>query len=129
MSDIPEGYYVNGKELLGFRREPLVIFPGEPVKNKKKKKKGPNYQVRFFLLARDGNKCHYCKNKMIEKFKQHEPLSMSIEHIVPRSVGGSNEPINLVLACSKCNNELGDKYIKCRCLVCMKARYKYESSI
>lgn len=33
----------------------------------------------------------------------------TIDHLLPRSKGGGNRLENLVLACSKCNSEKGDK--------------------
>ena len=118
MSDIPEGYFVNGKELLDFRRQPDISFV---VKPKSKKKRSPS-KSRQTLIARDGINCHYC---MVPTKKypgpKHQPDEQTIEHVYPRSIGGSNALKNLVIACYKCNHEFGDRLSKCSCGFCMQA--------
>jgi hypothetical protein len=131
MSDIPEGYFLNGVELLNFRREPILLYPnqyGQLIVKKKKKKSKSMGQKRIALLARDGNLCHYCDQSMglpLESGK-HYPMEMTVEHIVPRSNGGSNFMSNLVLACYKCNNDYGSLFIKCDCEFCKEARRIYH---
>lgn len=57
------------------------------------------YEVREWLLENRGRKCAYCK-------KTTTPLQ--IEHIVPKSRGGSNRLENLTLACESCNQKKGN---------------------
>lgn len=52
------------------------------------------YETREYLLEKWGRKCAYCG-------KENVPLQ--VEHIQPRSRGGSNRVSNLTLACSSCN--------------------------
>ncbi|MGW5666822.1 RNA-guided endonuclease IscB [Micromonospora sp. NPDC003776] len=52
------------------------------------------YEVREYLLAKHGRKCAYCGAVGV-------PLN--IDHIVPRSRGGSDRVSNLTLACVPCN--------------------------
>ncbi|MDQ7024008.1 MAG: RNA-guided endonuclease IscB [Anaerolineae bacterium] len=52
------------------------------------------YEVRKYLLEKWGRKCAYCG-------AVHVPLQ--VEHIRPRSRGGSNQISNLTIACEKCN--------------------------
>jgi hypothetical protein len=52
------------------------------------------YEVREYLLEKWGRACAYCGATNI-------PLE--IEHIVPKSRGGSNRVSNLTLACEPCN--------------------------
>jgi hypothetical protein len=52
------------------------------------------YNVREYLLERDGRKCAYCGA---------EQVPLEIEHIVPRSRGGSDRVTNLTLSCGPCN--------------------------
>lgn len=54
------------------------------------------------LLIKDGNKCIYCENK----FKDVEDAT--IDHILPKIKGGTNNINNLGLACSECNREKGN---------------------
>jgi 5-methylcytosine-specific restriction endonuclease McrA len=52
------------------------------------------YEVREYLLEKWGRKCAYCGA---------ENIPLEIEHIIPRSRGGSNRVSNLSLACNTCN--------------------------
>lgn len=52
------------------------------------------YEVREYLLEKFNRKCIYCG-------KENVPLE--IEHIIPKSRGGSNRIDNLGIACHKCN--------------------------
>jgi 5-methylcytosine-specific restriction endonuclease McrA len=56
------------------------------------------YELREYLLEKWQRKCAYCG-------KNNVPLE--IEHITPRSRGGSNRVSNLTLACHSCNQEKG----------------------
>lgn len=56
------------------------------------------YEVREYLLEKWNRKCAYCDT-------EHTPLE--IEHIVPKSSGGSNRISNLTLACRPCNLKKG----------------------
>lgn len=49
------------------------------------------------LVERDGLRCHYCDVLMTYKEAQ-------VDHILAKARGGSDAPINLVLACYRCNN-------------------------
>lgn len=44
--------------------------------------------------------CPYCMKEFYLK-------NATIDHLVPRSRGGTSEPYNLVWACKRCNNEKG----------------------
>lgn len=56
------------------------------------------YEVREYLLAKWNRKCAYCGI---------ENVPVQIEHIHPRSQGGSNRISNLTLACQPCNQKKG----------------------
>ena len=58
------------------------------------------YEVREYLLEKFDRKCCYCEAGNV-------PLE--IEHIVPRSRGGSNRVSNLCLACRPCNVQKGNQ--------------------
>ena len=57
------------------------------------------YEVREYLLEKWGRECAYCGNK---------DIPLEVEHIVPRSQGGTNRVGNLALACRECNQSKGN---------------------
>lgn len=54
---------------------------------------------REFIKQRANNRCEYCISQI--KFS---PDPFSIEHIIPRSKGGTSDLDNLAIACQGCNN-------------------------
>ena len=64
---------------------------------------GPLYQnqLRTFIFSRSNNKCVYCGAKATE-----------IDHIIPRSSGGTNSVYNLVASCRACNEKKSNKTLK-----------------
>ncbi len=56
------------------------------------------YEVREYLLEKWGRQCAYCD-------AEHTPLT--IDHIHPKSRGGSDRVSNLAIACHDCNQEKG----------------------
>jgi 5-methylcytosine-specific restriction endonuclease McrA len=58
------------------------------------------YEVREYLLEKFQRHCTYCG-------KTNIPLE--VEHIVPRSRGGSNRVSNLAIACHACNDTKGTR--------------------
>ncbi len=53
------------------------------------------------LLRRDGHRCQYCGSS-----KQ-----LTIDHVIPRSKGGTHTWDNVTIACETCNHKKGDKYL------------------
>lgn len=58
------------------------------------------YEVREYVLARDGHKCAYCGASCTTH-------RLEIDHVKPRYSGGSNRISNLVTACRQCNQAKG----------------------
>ncbi|CDM65415.1 RNA-guided endonuclease IscB [Pyrinomonas methylaliphatogenes] len=58
------------------------------------------YEVRGHLLEKWGRRCAYCGA---------EKVPLEIEHIVPKSRGGSDRVSNLSLACRPCNQAKGSR--------------------
>lgn len=52
------------------------------------------------VLRRDEHRCQYCGKKSLE---------MTIDHILPRSRGGTDSWENLTTACIRCNNRKGNR--------------------
>lgn len=57
-------------------------------------------RTRIAILKRDGHRCVYCGRTSKE-------TSLQVDHILPRSAGGADDPSNLVAACFACNNGKG----------------------
>ena len=58
------------------------------------------YNIRNYLLDKFNHKCAYCGKK---------DVPLEIEHIIPKSRGGSNQVSNLIIACHECNQTKGSK--------------------
>jgi len=61
------------------------------------------YEVREYLLEKWQRCCAYCGA---------EKVSLQIEHVVPRSKGGSNRISNLTLSCRDCNERKGNRPVQ-----------------
>jgi 5-methylcytosine-specific restriction endonuclease McrA len=61
------------------------------------------------LAKRDGPNCGICGNPVSLRAPKHDPDKPSIDHIIPRALGGTNDPKNLQLAHLSCNHR---KHIK-----------------
>ena len=62
-------------------------------------------EVRFSrrnIFERDENTCQYCK-------KKYDRSELTLDHVVPRSRGGTSTWQNIVLACIRCNMKKGDR--------------------
>jgi hypothetical protein len=57
---------------------------------------------RNMIYKRDGHKCQYCGSTR----------KLTIDHVMPRSKGGEDSWSNMVVACSSCNTEKGDKLLE-----------------
>jgi hypothetical protein len=54
--------------------------------------------VREGVIIRSGNCCEYCKSQ-----DKYSPNGFTIDHIVPESLGGTDDLENLAYACFLCN--------------------------
>ena len=65
----------------------------------------PRNDVKFNrrnIFARDKNRCQYCG-------KRYPTSELSLDHIIPRSMGGKSVWENIVCACTKCNVKKGGR--------------------
>lgn len=53
-------------------------------------------RLRYEILRRDNHTCRYCGGTA-------PGVTLTVDHIIPVSLGGSDEPENLVAACRDCN--------------------------
>jgi len=66
----------------------------------------PTQRVKFTkrtVLARDQHTCQYCGAQTRE---------LTLDHVVPRAMGGETIWTNVVAACRKCNSEKGGRSLK-----------------
>jgi hypothetical protein len=54
-------------------------------------------RLRFEVLRRDGYACRYCGAKAPD-------VALTVDHVIPTTLGGGDEPNNLVTACADCNS-------------------------
>ena len=54
-------------------------------------------RLRFEILRRDNHACRYCGGAAPD-------AKLTVDHVVPVALGGSDEPGNLVTACADCNS-------------------------
>jgi hypothetical protein len=59
------------------------------------------YEVREYLFKKFGRKCVYCGAFNVP--------DLQIEHIIPKTRGGSDRVSNLTIACAKCNLKKGNQ--------------------
>ena len=59
---------------------------------------GVSKALRYEVLRRDGFRCRYCGRSA-----ETEGVALHVDHFTPVSQGGSDEPDNLLTACSDCN--------------------------
>lgn len=65
----------------------------------------PRRQIRFSrrnVMARDENRCQYCGHRF-------PAGQLSLDHVVPRSLGGATSWTNVVTACHACNTRKGGR--------------------
>lgn len=53
---------------------------------------------RKYILERDDNLCGYCGNE-----------ANSVDHIIPKASGGTDDESNLIACCRNCNSTKGAK--------------------
>jgi 5-methylcytosine-specific restriction endonuclease McrA len=96
------------KRILPIRRVVVEVASFDTQKMQNPEIKGVEYQqgelqgyeVREYLLEKWNRKCAYCG-------KANVPLE--IEHIIPKSRGGTDRVSNLTISCSDCNKEKGNR--------------------
>lgn len=59
------------------------------------------------IAERDGFRCHICRRLVKMSLSGMDPQGPTLDHLVPLSQGGPNDPSNLALAHRKCNLKRG----------------------
>jgi 5-methylcytosine-specific restriction endonuclease McrA len=56
------------------------------------------------IYTSDNHTCQYCGRSIYE----HSDIVLTLDHILPRELGGDNKATNLVTACLSCNSSKRD---------------------
>lgn len=90
---------------------PSVICLKHYVNVRKHREESGAKRMKIYL--RDHYQCQYCSVKVGKKHPQLkrklEPKDLTLDHITPKSKGGSGHPTNLVTACKPCNQRKADR--------------------
>lgn len=79
----------------------LAASPGMPRMSRRRRKGTPiSEEKRNEVFRRDDYKCQYCP--------EDNPVLMTVDHVIARSKGGTNDMGNLKTACTACNGDKGD---------------------
>lgn len=54
-------------------------------------------RLRYEVLRRDNHTCRYCGGAAPD-------VALTVDHVIPTALGGSDDPSNLVAACRDCNS-------------------------
>ena len=79
---------------------PSVIRRRVYINVRRRREQSGMKRMRIYL--RDKFRCQYCGDKKTA-------AELTLDHIMPRSRGGDNSPVNIVTACLPCNNRKRDR--------------------
>lgn len=67
-------------------------------------------RLRQAIYLRDRLRCRYCKRTCLlpSETWQGNPLTATLDHVIPQSEGGPDTRRNLVTACEECNGRKGN---------------------
>jgi hypothetical protein len=84
-------------------------------KNKTRGRRAKRLSVAFVkysraeIMIRDGWTCQICNKRIDKRLRFPNPMSASIDHIIPLSEGGTDEPKNVQAAHWRCNVAKGNR--------------------
>jgi 5-methylcytosine-specific restriction endonuclease McrA len=81
-------------------RVPSVIRRRTYINVRRRREASGMKRLRIYM--RDKFRCQYCGEKKAAG-------ELTLDHILPRSRGGDNSPVNIVTACVPCNNRKGNR--------------------
>lgn len=73
---------------------------------------------RVAIYERDGWQCQLCGGATSRIYDSFDPLSPTLDHLVPKSLGGTHGPENLQLAHAICNSTRGARLLDQEVAVC-----------
>ena len=63
-----------------------------------------NQVIRLAIYLRDSFRCQYCRRQLNNT---DCPFDLTLDHLVPRALGGTHNVDNLATACRSCNSRKG----------------------
>jgi 5-methylcytosine-specific restriction endonuclease McrA len=70
-------------------------------------------------IRHHGPRCSYCDGELfkraddsMDRRNERDPRFATIDHVLPRSRGGTNDPTNLVVCCGPCNRAKADRILR-----------------
>jgi hypothetical protein len=87
------------------RGKPIIAIAGSEIMAKSLRIELPLGDNNALLFKRDRFTCAYCGEKFPDK-------TLSRDHIVPKSRGGTDDWMNCVTACKRCNQAKGCKLVQ-----------------
>jgi 5-methylcytosine-specific restriction endonuclease McrA len=88
------------KELKSEKKLKRVEFRSELSERKWQQRVGN--KTRQEVFERDEFICAYCGNRCYEDYITN-PRALTVDHLIPRALGGNNDTDNLVTCCMECN--------------------------
>jgi len=79
---------------------PSVIRRRTYINVRRRREQSGTKRLRIYM--RDRFRCQYCGEKKVVG-------ELTLDHILPRSRGGDNSPVNVVTACIACNNRKSNR--------------------
>src|SRR5262249_35183563 len=80
---------------LGTRPQPVRI-EAIPTAGRRRRSRTISPSLRFEVFRRDGSTCQYCGRRAPH-------VVLHVDHVKAVAIGGTNDPDNLIAACSVCN--------------------------
>ncbi len=71
-------------------------------------------EKRLAIYTRDGHRCVYCGVRLGHPVKEGVTYAatFTLDHLIPRELGGTNVASNLVSACFRCDSARQDKSLR-----------------
>ena len=88
------------------RKTILIAASDENLIDLKKLRRGSLSKARYSVLERAGFKCQCCGVKP----SKDNDVTLDVDHVVPFSMGGSDDLENLQILCSACNRSKSNNY-------------------
>lgn len=68
------------------------------------------HEIRKKVWEKSDKKCFYCRVEMVFKGRRNGKF-MTMDHLIPKSLGGKLTEDNIVAACLACNKARGNKSV------------------